>query len=116
MLSRNDADDVTCVRKADTRLGDDRHGGVVAGHASQDVEHDMVFVREDKVALSDVAEPHSRIGAFDARLMIWPSVEASEEPIWTIGPSRPTAAPVAMEIDDAIDLISATTGRTIPCR
>ena len=45
-----------------------------------------------------------------------PSVEPREAPIWMIGPSRPTAAPVAMEIADASDLIAATIGRMTPSR
>src|SRR5580698_10095544 len=42
---------------------------------------------------------------------IWPSVEPIAEPIWMMGPSRPTAAPVPMESAEASDLITATTGR-----
>ena len=32
-----------------------------------------------------------------AMRMIWPRVEPSDEPIWMIGPSRPTAAPVPID-------------------
>ena len=44
----------------------------------------------------------------------WPNVEPSAAPIWMMGPSRPTAAPVPIESADASDLISATTGRITP--
>ena len=46
-----------------------------------------------------------------AMRMTWPSVEPSAAPIWMIGPSRPTAAPVPIESAEASDLIRATTGR-----
>ena len=46
--------------------------------------------------------------------MICPIVEPIAEPIWMIGPSRPTAAPVPIEIADASDLTTATTGRIVP--
>ena len=42
--------------------------------------------------------------------IIWPSVEPRVEPIWMIGPSRPTAAPVPIDKAEASDLIAATTG------
>ena len=45
---------------------------------------------------------------------ICPSVEPSAEPIWMIGPSRPTAAPVPIDSAEASDLITATTGRITP--
>jgi hypothetical protein len=51
-----------------------------------------------------------------AMVMIWPSEEPSEAPIWMIGPSRPTAAPVPIEIAEASDLIAATIGRMMPSR
>ena len=44
----------------------------------------------------------------------WPSEEPSVAPIWMIGPSRPTAAPVPIENAEASDLIAATTGRMLP--
>ena len=44
----------------------------------------------------------------------WPSEEPSVDPIWMIGPSRPTAAPVPMENAEAIVLMAATTGRILP--
>ena len=47
-------------------------------------------------------------------LRIWPSVEPNDAPIWMIGPSRPTAAPVPMEKAEASDLTTATTGRITP--
>jgi len=46
--------------------------------------------------------------------MTCPSVEPSAEPIWMIGPSRPTDEPVPIAMADARDLISATTGRMMP--
>ena len=49
-----------------------------------------------------------------AMWMICPSVEPSAAPIWMIGPSRPTAAPVPIEIAEASDLITATIGRITP--
>ena len=44
----------------------------------------------------------------------WPSVEPKEEPIWMIGPSRPTEPPLPMERAEANDLMSATMGRMTP--
>jgi hypothetical protein len=41
-------------------------------------------------------------------------VEPKEAPIWMIGPSRPTEAPVPMEIAEASDFITATMPRTFP--
>ena len=46
--------------------------------------------------------------------MIWPSVEPREEPIWMMGPSRPTDPPLPMQREEAKDLTKATTGRMIP--
>ena len=43
-----------------------------------------------------------------------PSVEPSAEPIWMIGPSRPTAAPDPIASADAIDFATATIGRITP--
>ena len=45
---------------------------------------------------------------------ICPSVEPKAEPIWMIGPSRPTVAPLPMAIADARDFTTATTGRMTP--
>ena len=45
-----------------------------------------------------------------------PRVEPIAEPICTIGPSRPTDPPVAMQIAEAKDLATATTGRMTPPR
>ena len=42
---------------------------------------------------------------------IWPRVDPSAEPIWMIGPSRPTAAPLPMATAEASDFTTATTGR-----
>ena len=44
----------------------------------------------------------------------WPSVEPSAEPIWTIGPSRPTEPPPPMQSADASDFTTATCGRILP--
>ena len=49
-----------------------------------------------------------------AMRIICPSVEPMAEPIWIIGPSRPTAAPVPIDSAEASDLITATTGRIMP--
>ncbi len=38
----------------------------------------------------------------------------SADPIWTIGPSRPTDPPQPMQIAEAADLIAATRGRMRP--
>ena len=41
-------------------------------------------------------------------------VEPSAAPIWMIGPSRPTAAPVPIDSAEASDLMTATTPRMLP--
>ena len=46
--------------------------------------------------------------------IICPSVEPSAEPIWMIGPSRPTDAPLPIAMAEARDLTNATTGRMTP--
>ena len=46
--------------------------------------------------------------------MAWPNEEPSVAPIWMIGRSRPTAAPVPIENAEASDLMAATTGRIFP--
>jgi len=46
--------------------------------------------------------------------MTCPMVEASEAPIWMIGPSRPMAAPLPMASAEASDLMMATMGRILP--
>ena len=43
-----------------------------------------------------------------------PSVEPKAEPIWTIGPSRPTDPPLPIETAEASDLITATRGGSGP--
>ena len=43
-----------------------------------------------------------------------PSSEPSADPIWTIGPSRPTDPPEPMQIADASDLTTGTYGRIRP--
>jgi hypothetical protein len=40
--------------------------------------------------------------------------EPSADPIWMIGPSRPTAAPEPIEIAEASDLMTATMPRMLP--
>ena len=44
----------------------------------------------------------------------WPRLEASAEPICTIGPSRPTDPPAPMQMAEATDLTAATCGRIRP--
>ena len=46
--------------------------------------------------------------------MICPNVEPIAEPIWIIGPSRPTAEPVPIATADAKDFTTATAGRIRP--
>ena len=41
-------------------------------------------------------------------LMAWEKAEPSAAPIWMIGPSRPTAAPLPIESAEASDLMIAT--------
>ena len=43
-----------------------------------------------------------------------PSVEPNAEPIWMIGPSRPTAAPLPIDSAEASDFATATIGRMMP--
>jgi hypothetical protein len=43
-----------------------------------------------------------------------PTVEPSADPIWTIGPSRPTEPPAPMQMAEASDLTTATWGRMRP--
>ena len=49
-----------------------------------------------------------------ARCMTRPKVDPSAEPIWMIGPSRPTAAPVPIDIAEASDFTTATAPRMSP--
>ena len=44
----------------------------------------------------------------------WPRLEASAEPICTIGPSRPTDPPAPMHRAEAVALTTATWGRMRP--
>ena len=44
----------------------------------------------------------------------WPRLEARAEPIWTIGPSRPTDPPAPMHTADATALTMLTCGRIRP--
>ena len=58
----------------------------------------------------------------ESRVIFWPvespitceKAEPSAEPIWMIGPSRPTDAPEPIESAEARDLITATTPRMSP--
>ena len=47
-------------------------------------------------------------------LMARPKVEPIAAPIWMIGPSRPTAAPLPIDSAEASDLITATCQRMSP--
>ncbi len=69
-----------------------------------------------KVAAMPAPEPAATkvMRCHGAIEIIWPSEEPSVEPIWMIGPSRPTAAPVPIENAEAMVLIAATTGRILP--
>ena len=71
-----------------------------------------------KVAEIPPAAPQAtRIRSRDSGTRVsCPSVEPSAEPIWTIGPSRPTEPPEPMQIADASALTSATCGRIRPPR
>ena len=44
----------------------------------------------------------------------WAKAEPSAAPIWMIGPSRPTAAPLPIDNADASDLMTATCQRILP--
>ncbi len=50
------------------------------------------------------------------RWAIWATLEPSAEPIWTIGPSRPTEPPEPIVIAEARDLITATLPAIFPPR
>ena len=66
-------------------------------------------------AIPAPAPAATRVMRWPARMRTtWPSVEPSAEPIWMIGPSRPTAAPLPIASAEAIDLTTATTGRITP--
>ena len=47
-------------------------------------------------------------------LSTWPAAEPMAEPICTMGPSRPTEPPTAMDMAEARDLISTTRLRMRP--
>ena len=49
-----------------------------------------------------------------ARFSARASVEPKDAPIWMIGPSRPTDAPLPIEMAEAIDFTTATMPRTLP--
>ena len=48
--------------------------------------------------------------------IIWPSEEPRVAPIWMIGPSRPTEAPLPMDRAEATDLTKITAVRMRPPR
>ena len=62
-----------------------------------------------KVAEMPPAAPQATMirSRFSGSFTHWPRLEASAEPIWTIGPSRPTEPPVPMHIAEARDLTTA---------
>ena len=45
---------------------------------------------------------------------LWPTTEPMADPIWTMGPSRPTDPPVPMVIADPTAFTSMTMGRMRP--
>ena len=66
-------------------------------------------------AMAPPAPQATRIRSlFSGILIHWPMVEASAEPICTIGPSRPTEPPTPMHTADAIALTTLTCGRIRP--
>ena len=56
----------------------------------------------------------SEIRCHTGMRMICPMVDPSAEPIWMIGPSRPTDEPLPIAMADARDFTNATTGRMMP--
>ena len=46
--------------------------------------------------------------------MTWPTQDPTEAPIWMMGPSRPTEAPVPIDNAEVSDLIVATMPRIRP--
>jgi hypothetical protein len=71
-----------------------------------------------KVAEMPPAAPQAtRMRSRDSGTRVnWPRVEPSAEPIWTIGPSRPTEPPAPMQSAEASDFTTATCGRILPPR
>ncbi len=71
-----------------------------------------------KVAAMPPAAPQAtrtrRRGSVTRRMP--PKVDPSAEPIWTIGPSRPTEPPPPMHSADASALTTATWGAILPPR
>ena len=69
-----------------------------------------------KVAAIPAPAPAARSVIFCQRAneSLRAKVEPKDAPIWMMGPSRPTEAPVPMEIAEAIDFTTATTPRTFP--
>ena len=70
VLFRDDADDVGRASAAPV-LDHHRHNGLVAGHALNDIEHDVGFARDGEFALHDVGEVDAAIGSFDAAPQSW---------------------------------------------
>jgi hypothetical protein len=69
-----------------------------------------------KVAEMPPAAPQAtRIRSlFSGILIHWPTLEASADPICTIGPSRPTDPPTPMHSADATAFTTLTCGRIRP--
>jgi len=66
-------------------------------------------------AMPPAAPQATRIRSrFSGILIRWPMLEASSEPICTIGPSRPTDPPTPMHSADASALTTLTCGRIRP--
>ncbi len=66
-------------------------------------------------AMPPAAPQATRIRSlFSGILTRWPRLEASAEPICTIGPSRPTEPPVPMHTAEATALTTLTCGRIRP--
>ncbi len=69
-----------------------------------------------KAAAIPAAAPHPTRVCMRLRehLNHWPKVEPMAEPIWTMGPSRPTEPPDAMVMAEATALLTTTRGRITP--
>ncbi len=66
-------------------------------------------------AMPPAAPQATRIRILLSGILIhWPRLEASAEPICTIGPSRPTDPPTPMHSAEATALTTLTCGRILP--